>query len=200
MIHKISKQVQKLPPALRDLVEGYISEKLDDLMRFLERDMHYEDNARLLLLSRSNDSYSSSSKSSKNKKKTKMNKRNNNYTEEDTGERVVVNVVDEQVRYIRVSRVMNYMSIFHIFMEHIARTFLMDVYLLSRMLYYTTHPESKHGTCIVYAGDYHISVYADFMTRYMRLRPLGHHSTPTDKLHAADVQRCVELLLQQNKK
>ena len=162
-LHKISKQVYKLPPAIRAKVESYVNEKLDGLCDVLKEDLRYEDGVRLM-----------------------------------TADPDSMDLRDGTLTFIRASRLVNYVGIFTFFMELIAQTVMMDVYLLSRMLFYAN--KGTEGNTIVYAGDYHIGVYADFMSRHMKLTSLGCNVpqlplTLSDQQVQAMVQRCVEVNL-----
>lgn len=158
-LHKISKQVHKLPPTLRTKVELFIKEKLDGICDVLRLELRYEDGVHML---RSDESS--------------------------------LDMRDGTLTYIRASRLVNYIGIFTVFMELIVQTIMMDVYLLARMLLYASR--SHNGSCIVYAGDYHIGVYADFLSRHMNLTANGcsvpsFPSTMTDQQVQSMVQRCV---------
>ena len=162
-LHKISKQVHKLPPTYRAKAEEYIGEKLDAICQILEEDLRYEDGVRLL-----------------------------------TADPASMDLRDGTLVYIRASRLINYTGIFTIFMELIVQTIMMDVYLLCRMLYYAS--KENHGASIVYAGDYHIGVYADFLARYLKLKPLGCNApvmpiAMDDQQVQSMVQRCVHVNL-----
>jgi hypothetical protein len=164
-LHKISKQVAKLPSDLRSRVESFIRDKLDGICKMLKEDVRYEDGVRLLATREAP-------------------------TEDE--------IRDGTLAYIRASRLANYMAIFTIFMELIVQTLMMDTYLIARMLYYGR--TSRAGVSIVYAGDYHIGVYADFLANYMGLRPLGCHvprlppNLSDDQVQAL-IQRCVQVSL-----
>jgi hypothetical protein len=163
VLHKIAKQVAKLPADLRAKVEAYVGEKLDALCRVLDEDLRYADGVRFLS---SNDE--------------------------------VDDPDDEEITYIRASRLVHYVSIFTIFMTSVVKTIMMDVYLLARMLYYATLPSAERGTSIVYAGAFHTGVYADFLSRYLKLKPLGCHTQrfPVDLSDAevrSLIQRCIHI-------
>ncbi|GLC52155.1 hypothetical protein PLESTB_000588800 [Pleodorina starrii] len=164
-LHKIAKQVYKLPPSMRALVEDYISDKLDNICSILREDIRFDDGVRLI------------------RQRTRISRDSHGLR-------------DGTLAYLRNSRLNNYVGIFTIFMELIVQTIMMDIYLLARLLSYTHQPQSTGGTTIVYAGDYHISVYADFFARYFGLAPLGCH-VPSYSLEMNDekaqdmVQRCV---------
>ena len=167
-LHKIAKQVYKLPPKMRAIVEKYIGDKLDSLCSILKHDIRYEDGVRMI----------------QRKSQSKG----------------IDGLRDGTLAYIRSKRLTNYIGIFIVFMELIAQTIMMDVYLLSRLLLYTAQSQSTSGTSIVYAGDYHISVYADFFMRYLNIRPMGcsvpkFPSNLTDGELQGLVKRCVEVEL-----
>lgn len=164
-LHKISKQVYKLPPALRAKVEAFIGEKLDGICQALELELRYADGVRYL--TGKNDGYDDR---------------------------------DATLAYIRASRLVNYTGLFTIFMELVTQTIMMDVYLLARMLHFASQDSARWGASIVYAGDFHVGVYADFMARYLKLKPLG-CQIPRLPLGLGDeelkamVQRCVRVQL-----
>ena len=160
-LHKISKQVSKLPREIREKVETYVHEKLDAICDILEEDLRYEDGVRLL-----------------------------------TSDPEAMDLRDGTLTFIRASRLINYTGIFTVFMELIVQTIMMDVYLLARMLLYAS--KGIQGTTIVYAGDYHIGVYADFMARHMKLKPAACKTqviplTMDESKLQTMVQRCVEV-------
>lgn len=164
-LHKIAKQVHKLPANLRARLEAFIKDKLDTVCSILEEDIRYEDGVRLMM------------------------------EPVDMGPNR-----DGTLTYIKASRLANYMGIFTIFMELIAQTIMMDIYLLARMLLYSTQPASKNGSTIVYAGDYHTGVYVNFLVQYLKLTPMGCHvpnvpATASDDEIQAIIQRCVAVRL-----
>lgn len=160
-LHKIAKQVYKLPPDLRAKVEAFISDKLDNICAILSEDIQYEDGIRLLNIKHAS--------------------------------RDRAGLQDGTLAYIRAYRLKHYMAFFSIFMELITQTVMMDVYLLARLLFNASRPESAHGVTLVYAGDYHISVYADFFNRYLNMQPLGCHvSSFSPRLSSKDIQKMVQ--------
>jgi hypothetical protein len=162
-LHKISKQVHKLPASLRKLVEDFINEKLDAICNILKVDLRYEDGKRFMF-----------------KKPT---------PEE---------LNDGTLIVIRASRLANYVKIFQWFMNLIVQTIMIDVYLLSRMLFYSMKKSKDQKTSVIYAGDYHISVYADFFRRFLGIEPNSCHLQTfparfSDEQIQSMVKRCVHM-------